>query len=296
MKKNYIIIPVAIAALGLFAFQKSGTTTIETYLDSHLQSGGGQAVLTGAPGEGNCTQCHVGSVLDGNSTNEHQFGVYDVITEVTTYLPGQTYNIRFQKTSDPAKQGFSATALDGLANMAGSFNGDATFGETQAFSSGGRDYVSHTVNSNTNAPMFWLWTWTAPATNVGDVTFYIASNSANNNGATSGDEIYLSTHTVSVDPTIGIDENEKEETSFEAGYSPSSHAITVDFNSLTSGDMYFNLVDLNGKSVFTYDLDNAMIGDNHEMVSLPESIKNGIYVVHYFIGNKAMSANVMVQR
>ena len=57
-----------------------------------------------------------------------------------------------------------------------------------------------------------------------------------------------------------------------------------------------NLTDLNGRSVFTYDLDQALIGDNHEKIKLPESIENGIYVVHFFVGNKGMSANVMVQK
>jgi hypothetical protein len=39
-----------------------------------------------------------------------------------------------------------------------------------------------------------------------------------------------------------------------------------------------------------------MIGTNKQMVSLPSEIENGIYAVHFFVGNRAMSANVLVQK
>lgn len=294
MNKNYLFLPVAIAAFGLFAFQKTGSMIVESYVETHLQSGGGQAGYTGAPGDATCVQCHTGSTLDG--TTENQFTLRNqLFTPVTEYLPGESYTAELVLASDPSKKGFSATAFDGTNSMAGNFTEIFT-GGTQDFSVGGKDYVSHTSTSNTSAQTTWQWIWDAPATNVGDVTFYIASNVTNNNGNTSGDQIYLSTHTITVDPIAGVSQNEIEASSFEAGYSPSSHTVIVDFNSLTSDDMYFNMLDLNGKSVFTYDLDDAMIGDNHELISLPQSLKNGIYVVHFFVGNKAMSANVMVQR
>lgn len=294
MKKNYILISTAVVALGLFAFQLKPQATIGKYVESHLQSGGGQAGLTGAPGEANCTQCHVGSTLNG--ATENVLTVLEGITPVTTYLPGNSYTVSLQMNSDPAKRGFSATVLDGTLAMAGSFTGDNGFGGTQDFAAGGKDYVSHLSTSNTSAQTFWAWTWDAPATDVGNVTFYVASNAANGNNATSGDMIYLSTHTINIDPSAGIDETVVEDAAFEAGYSANSNSVVLDFNSMTSEDMYFNMVDLSGKSVYTYDMEKSIIGSNHEVVTLPTSIENGIYVVHFFVGNKAMSANVMVQK
>ncbi|MEO0638086.1 MAG: choice-of-anchor V domain-containing protein, partial [Bacteroidota bacterium] len=62
-----------------------------------------------------------------------------------------------------------------------------------------RQYVGHR-NASTNQT--WNFTWKAPATNVGDITFYIVGNAANGNGSTSGDFIYESNQTLSLDPTV----------------------------------------------------------------------------------------------
>ena len=153
--------------------------------------------------------------------------------------------------------------------------------------------MSHTATSNTNSQSAWLWTWTAPAAGAGDVTFYVASNAANNNGNTSGDVIYVSTHTIS-ESNASIEENTFEH-NFKAGYSISNREIVVDFNANTIGDMVVNLVDMNGRSVYTEKLGSSELGENSERVRLPQEIDGGIYVVHFFVGNKAMSANIMVQ-
>ena len=70
----------------------------------------------------------------------------------------------------------------------------------------------------------------------------------------------------------------------------------IDFTYLAAGDMYFNLVDMNGRSVFTYGLGQSEIGENSESIALPSDLNEGMYVVHFFVGNKAMSANIMVKR
>jgi hypothetical protein len=139
-----------------------------------------------------------------------------------------------------------------------------------------------------------LWTWTAPATNVGDVTFYVATNKANNNTTASGDAIYLSQHMVG--STAGIGENESAKSNFVVGYNSETNAVKIDFTSLTAGEMFFNLVDMNGRSVFTYELGNAQIGKNTTSVKLPNDLKNGIYFVNVFINNTPMSAKIQVQK
>lgn len=298
MKKNYFFIGLAAVSMGIFAFQndaemeESNSLISLAHRAAIAQSSGGQSALTGAPGENNCTQCHTGSVLDG--TSENQFAVVNAqFQPVTSYNPGDTYTVTVDMTSDPAKKGFSSTALDGTNTMAGAFTGSA-IGGTQDFSAGGRDYVSHTSTSNTSASQLWAWTWTAPTTNVGDVTFYVATNAANDNGTTSGDMIYLSEHTLG--SIANIEEDVVEMTPFKAGYSPDANTVVMDFTSLTSGDMFFNLVDMTGKSVYTKSMSKALIGQNKHSVTLPSSIENGMYVVNMFVGNKAMSTQVLVQK
>jgi len=299
MKRLYILPSLMIAAAGFFAFQSSNSTGVtSTFKKSvHLQAGGNQPGLTGAPGESNCTQCHSGSVLDGNATGENEFTLVNAgFTPVSTYNPGDSYTATLQLASNPSKKGFSSTTLDNATNsMAGTLTGMA-IGGTDNFQNVAmtRDYVSHTSTSNTSAVTLWSWTWDAPAVAVGDVTFYIASNVANDNGTQTGDAIYLSEHVIG--QTVGVDEVDANEAAFSAGYSVEGNKVIVDFNSLVADEMFFNLVDLTGKSVYTYNLSKSLIGSNKQSVSLPEEITNGIYVVHFFVGNRAMSAKVMVQK
>jgi hypothetical protein len=50
--------------------------------------------------------------------------------------------------------------------------------------------------STISGTITWNFQWTAPAAGTGPVTFYVASNAANNNGSTSGDEIYTDSYTL----------------------------------------------------------------------------------------------------
>lgn len=294
MKKSYFFLPaLAVASVGFLAFQNSADdSVIESYTNSHRFSGGGMAERTGAPGETNCTACHAGSTQNGDTENQVSF--LDGTTPVTSYVPGSTYVVSLQMASNPAKKGFSAVALDLTEANAGSFTGNG-LGGTQDYTQNNRHYVSQTSSSNTDAVTLWAWQWTAPATNVGDVVFYVASNAADNDGSTSGDVVYLSQHIINAS-SASVTELANEESNFQAGYNVVNHKVEVDFTYLSSGDMHMNLVDMSGRSVYNYSMGNSEIGENHESIALPDDLKNGMYVVHFFVGNKAMSAKIMVKR
>lgn len=293
MKKNYLILSVAALALGFISFQRTGNVEVEKFLvkNQHKNANGAPSAKTGAPGENNCTQCHAGSSQSG--ATENTFVLLSGFTPVTSYIPGQTYNVSVSMASAPAKKGFQATALSSSDVMAGTFTGQGV-GGTSVSSLAGRQYANHTSASNTSTNMAWVWTWTAPATNVGDVTFYVATNAANNNTANTGDVIYLSQHIVG--STASIDENESVKSNFVAGYNAETNAVKIDFTSLNAGEMFFNLVDMNGRSVFTYEMGNAQIGKNVTSVKLPNDLKNGVYFVNVFVNNTPMSAKIQVQK
>ena len=291
MKKTYILSSLVLASIGFFAFQESNTSIVQDFSKEHRFSGGGIAGKTGAPGESNCTDCHSGSTLSG--ATENSFFLYDNgLNVVTSYVPGDTYTATLQMASAPAKAGFSSTTLDASDVKAGTLIG-ASIGGTQNFADSGRDYVSQTGSSNTSAD--WAWSWVAPTTSAGDVTFYIATNATNDDGTTSGDMIYLSEHVITVSSTQGINETSNE-ANFTAGYNATSNKLMLDFTTLAIGDMNLNLVDMNGRSVFTYNLGTSESGSNNETIALPSSLNDGMYVVHFFVGNKAMSANILVKK
>lgn len=291
MNKKYIFPIAAIAIIGAFSFQKSANVEIGKFQVGHKNASGAPAGKTGAPGEGNCTDCHSGSTQDGSTENVFIL-LNSSFTPVTSYVPGQSYTASVTMNSNPTKKGFQAIALNASNAMAGNFTGVA--GNTAISTSGTKKYANHTSASNTSTTTTWGWTWVAPTTDATNVTFYVATNAANNNGANSGDVIYLSQHVIT--STAGIEEQEQEDANFTVGYSAENNAVVINFTNFSAGDMFLNLIDLNGKSVFSHDLGGALIGKVNQTVVLPSEIKNGIYVAHLFVNNKPMSTKIMVQK
>ena len=146
---------------------------------------------TGAPGDnGNCTACHAGNVGTGT-------GSVAVTGIPNAYTPGQTYplTVTVQQTGRQ-KFGFQLTVIDASNNRAGTLA--PLTGETQlnpVSGQGNRQYIEHTQQgSNGSTSRSWQIQWTAPATDMGAVRFFVAGNAANNDGQSSGDSIYLNSY------------------------------------------------------------------------------------------------------
>ncbi len=148
---------------------------------------------TGAPGERNCTDCHAGAVNSGG-------GSVTIGGVPQSYQPGQQYTLTVTvQQGGRSRFGFEMTAIDAGGNGAGAFSPLGS--DTQTDTADNRPYISHTASgTNGNNNRVWQVRWTAPATNVGIVRFYVAGNAANNNGQQTGDNIYT-TNTVS-DPNF----------------------------------------------------------------------------------------------
>jgi hypothetical protein len=288
MKKNYII-PVFILAVGGLSLQHSETFSYSN-LHAEKNSGGAAPGRTGAPGESNCTACHTGSVLDGS--NENVLTVLNGTTPVTEYTPGSTYTVSLVMSSNPAKKGFQSTALDATDAMAGSF----TAGVNTTVNGSSKKYANHNSTSNTSANPAWIWTWTAPLTNVGDVTFYVASNKANNNNNNGGDQIYLSQHTISAPSGAGVEESSAPVNGLSLGYDPVNNKLNFKFNTLITGEMTINLLDINGRSVFKSEIGTSLIGKNQQTIALPSELTNGVYIVHLLVNNNTTSGKIMITR
>ena len=120
------------------------------------------------------------------------------ITAPQTYVPGQTYPITVTHSNTDLTRlrwGFELTVLDTSDEKAGNLQSLDAF--TQILNNQGpgsaRQYIEHTASGTFIGQQngaSWTFNWTAPATDVGPVTFYSAGNQANNDGNTSGDYIY----------------------------------------------------------------------------------------------------------
>jgi hypothetical protein len=286
--KTALLLTGAITSLCFLSFQHHDSWEIEKYFqkNGHKNASGSPTGRTGAPGEQNCTGCHGGTAQDGST--ENILTVLNGLTQVSDYAPGQSYTVALSMSSSPAKKGFQATALDMNGNMAGTF----TAGSNTVISGTSRKYANHTSTSNTSATMLWGWTWIAPATDAGDITFYVATNKTNANGTTSGDQIFLSQHMIG--SSAGLSENVQEKYQFVASYQADLKKVLLRFNTLSSEKMHLNIRDLNGKIVMSQDLGDCVVGQNKEFIALPTHLAPGMYVVHFFLNNKAMSAKIQV--
>lgn len=157
-------------------------------------TGGPPGGYTNAPSESNCTSCHPGGLVT-SGTNFNSVSLTGGFTG-GGYIPDSTYTINLGYTqSGKTKFGYQLTCLNSNNTMAGSFatiSGNNKSSITSgSFGGGVRSYMRHT-SAGTSAPsgtQTWSFTWTAPSTNVGPVTFYTVVNSTDAAGSQSGDVI-----------------------------------------------------------------------------------------------------------
>jgi len=180
LKLSLLLLFIGLAFVG-FTGNKYTTPTARAYF------GGPPPGVTGAPGEPTCFLCHLSVGSDGQFT----------INAPADYTPGKTYQITVQHTTNNLSRlrwGFELTALNSSNTAAGTFANLST--NTQTLSDNGRFYIEHTAlgtfPGQTNGAS-WTFNWTAPATDVGTVTFYAAGNQANNDLTPEGDHIFTAT-------------------------------------------------------------------------------------------------------
>lgn len=258
MKKLYNLLFI-LAIPALFVLLTSGL----------LSSGGSPGGKTGSPGDGgqNCTQCHAGTPIN------QELGIVGSMGPLG-YEPGVQYQMIVVGIHPGAERfGFEATAEDAQGNKVGTIM-PLGLGLTQLTNN--NKAITHTlagtipINDTATA---WTFQWTAPATEVGDITFYAAVNAANGNGSNSGDQIYLTSFTTSPSGGIGIREN-KEENLFTVFPNPSDGVIFFRSNS-TATDEEITVIDLTGKTVERFKPEN---GDMRLDLG---HLQEGIYFVRY---------------
>lgn len=146
---------------------------------------------TGSPASGGltCTACHGSAVGTGSVT---------LMGAPTLYDPSTVYNLMV-RVADPVQVGGGFQIS--VENPAGSHMGtlivsDAT--NTQ-FNTAAHTFVNHNSTGVANSIANWgangnsvtySLQWQSPATDMGPITFWVAGNAINNNGANTGDFIY----------------------------------------------------------------------------------------------------------
>jgi hypothetical protein len=204
---------------------------------------GPDPALTGAPGEGNCTACHVGTVNSGGGNVKVE------ILNAASYKAGDKHTLRITITDAAATRwGFQLSArLKGTANKAGTFALKDPV-NTRMETSNGLEYVTHTeagTKAGATGPVTYEVEWNAPPAGAGNIVFYVAGNAANRDGAITGDNIYTASAEYAADsgdtqtknyalPQIAFGGNVNTDgkwttTLYFTSTATSSTAFTVDF-------------------------------------------------------------------
>lgn len=287
----YALPIVGILVSCLLGFQRIGFVSVDKLHVVTKHSSGANPGYTGAPDEANCTHCHAGQVQNGDNENMTNFEMSGL--PVGSYLMGESIDISVSTASVVNKKGFEMTALDANNDPAGDF----VIGSNTQLKSGiagtiiGRKYITHT--SGTNSPNGWSFSWVAPANDVGPVTFYLSTNASNSSSNTNGDVIYLSQYTLANAAANLSEIKSKQE--FKIGFAPATNALHINFkNEKLKGELYLNIINLKGESVFTSLLGVAKEGNNQEKVILPNDIKDGMYIANLFVGNFVMQQKIRV--
>lgn len=162
---------------------------------------------TDAPGEDNCTACHNAAAVNAGS------GRVEIAGVPQTYTPSQQIPITVTTSQEDAViYGFQLTAVNQAGKTVGTFTVPTQIPrQTQLMNnivnSQTRQYVEHTVDGVVPTQFgskSWTFMWTAPNPVDGKIDFYVAGNSANSDGATSGDYIYTTTTSSSPAPSFSI--------------------------------------------------------------------------------------------
>jgi len=223
---------------------------------------------TGAPGEFTCANtCHTGNLNTGP-------GIINFSLEGKMYRADSVITISVEiNDSTKSRFGFQLTALDGNDNKAGEF----TIGPKTSISTGlGREYISH---QNANGTKSWQFNWTAPNTNVGALTFYLAMNAANNNGTTSGDNIY--TKEFIIDPTspVSLKEFYSEKMEIDIFPNPVQSFFSVSFPNHAPSITSIQLFDLNGKLAQQFEVNQQSTNNKTTEYNLDEKISSGLFIL-----------------
>jgi len=152
--------------------------------------------FTGAPAEQTCVVCHNSFALNSGT------GTVTINTP-SAYQPGQTYQITVQdQTTDQTRKrwGFQLTVLTASNAKAGQLQATSL---TNLITNDGpgfnRDYIEHNLQGTFQGQQggaSWTFPWVAPSTDVGPVTFYVATNMANGDGTQQGDFIFTQSTTI----------------------------------------------------------------------------------------------------
>lgn len=157
--------------------------------------------VTGAPFDnGTCGNCHGGGSYGATATLQLLDAGNNV---VSSYIPGSNYTLRISRSAAglPANGGFGfqLTAATTPGNLNNNTWGISLPTNVAKRTSNGRQYIEQSSKISAAVTSLDI-PWSAPATNIGSLKFYLALNTVNGNFSTGGDQVVTTSLTVTPSP------------------------------------------------------------------------------------------------
>lgn len=255
----------------------------------------GKAGATGSPNEVTCadSDCHATYILN-SGTGSITISSPDLIN--WEYVPGETYTISVTvaKTGhDLFGIGFEALKSNG-DNAGTLVAGSDTQIKNKTVGGFQRKNITHDdgTGEGTNSHTF-TFTWHAPTTNVGSITFYAAGNACNDNGNENGDYVYTTTQQVSV--AVGVYEINRDENALTVFPNPATDQLNIVQQVSIGGNVQFRLFDQRGALVQDFGQINHSSGELKKNLDI-SMLPSGIYMLQTNIDGNTVASKVIEKK
>lgn len=246
--------------------------------DLYSDSGGAPVARSGAPFESTCatSSCHSGTLNSGPGSV-----MIESDAAGNTWVPGQTYNLTVTLAQTGVQRwGFEVlSAYSAIQNLSIGTTVLTNSTETQIKTFSNKKYVTHRTagNSGSTDQKVWTFQWQAPGADAGDVTFYVAGNAANNNGARTGDQIYTNSLTL-FNNAVGIEEETAGLNAMQVFPTTVQDYVTVRLVNAHLKQMDVRLIGMNGQEMAHW-VRKPALGTNFEEDFDISTLPRGIYLL-----------------
>jgi len=269
MKKIYIIGSIAALALLLASMQQ---------LQSH--SYGAPSGYTNAPGDGNCTACHLGGPLNGTGL-VYTLSVLKNGIAQTDYMADSSYDVKLTMTEQWAgRLGFAMKCVGGTLSP-------STDGRTQ----NGGGYITHNTTgcapqSLNPASSAWVMPWTAPPATIDTSRFYTSMLVADGSGSDGSDTCHIASliipRHIAISTGLATQKLEGANVRFIA-----NHGLVATLATEMAGAKA-DLFDINGRLI-------SSVNFTGKVLNIPtHGYVPGIYLVRLQAGNASQTTKVFV--
>lgn len=282
MKYVYVLIVAGFLMISMSQYSSSSLSA---------SSGGAPIGYTGSPFDGrNCTSCHNGPVAIA------QPGWISSDIPAEGYVPGETYTISASVTRNGNNQfGFQVAAKTSSGAQAGTLKSISSETNIQV---AGR-YITHsslgTFASGNNKT--WIFEWTAPATGVGNVTFFGAFLAGDNSGGSSGDNVFTSNLQVKQRTSTNISNAQIASKSLISAVFPNpvADAFNLNVNLSEPNQTDVRLFDIAGREMGVLFSDQLNKGEQVLKINLPDGTPSGLYTILLKSGEGLDTENILVK-